>query len=423
MKVLVIGSGGREHALVWKLAQSPRVDKVYCAPGNGGTNRQAENVAISVSDLDALAAFAAREGIGLTVVGPEAPLVDGIVDCFQARGLRIFGPVAAAALLEGSKVFSKELMTRAGVPTGGYQVFTDAGAARAWLTAQPADHPWVVKADGNAAGKGVLMCDTRTEALRAVQRIMDAHEFGTAGDRIVIEERLEGYEVSLLALCSGSDILPLAPAQDYKRIGEGDTGPNTGGMGNYSPVPDFSPELITFTRDRVIAPTLAALSVPFIGVLFVGLMVTADGPRVLEFNVRFGDPETQVVLPRLENDLLDLLEAAVDGTLGAHTAAWSSRKAVTVVCAAGGYPDQYAKGTVIAGLAQADGLSDVIVFHAGTREERGQILTNGGRVLNVTGLGDSFAAAIDRAYLAVDVINWDGMTYRRDIAARVRDAE
>jgi phosphoribosylamine--glycine ligase len=421
MKVLVIGSGGREHALVWKLAQSPRVRTVYCAPGNGGTGAQGVNVPIAADDIAALADFAEREGIGLTVVGPEAPMVAGIVDLFQARGLRIFGPVAAAAQLEGSKVFAKEMMTRAGVPTAGYAVFADAGAALAWLDGQPAEKPWVVKADGLAAGKGVLMCDTRAEAADAVTRIMTAREFGDAGDRVVIEERLDGYEVSLLAICSGSTIIPLAPAQDYKRIGEGDTGPNTGGMGNYSPVPDFSPALVDFTVNRVIAPTLAALGAPFVGTLFVGLMVTADGPQVLEFNVRFGDPETQVVLPRLDNDLLDLLEAAVDGTLAAQTARWSPRKAVTVVCAAGGYPEGYRKGDVIHDLDAAAALDDVIVFHAGTKAADGTVVTNGGRVLNVTALGDTFAQAIDRAYEAVDLISWDGMTYRRDIAVRVRE--
>ncbi len=421
MKVLVIGSGGREHALVWKLAQSPRVTTVYCAPGNGGTAAQGVNVDIPVSDLAGLADFAAREGVGLTVVGPEVPMVEGIVDLFRTRGLRIFGPVAAAARLEGSKVFAKQAMTRAGVPTAAYEVFDDADAALAWLATQPAEKPWVVKADGLAAGKGVLMCDNRAEAADAVTRIMTAREFGAAGDRVLIEERLDGYEVSLLAICAGGVIIPLAPAQDYKRIGEGDTGPNTGGMGNYSPVPDFSPALIDFTVHQVIAPTLAALDAPFTGTLFVGLMVTAAGPQVLEFNVRFGDPETQVVLPRLENDLLDLLEAAVDGTLAAQTARWSSRKAVTVVCAAGGYPDAYRKGDVIHGLAEAAALSDVIVFHAGTKLDGDRIVTNGGRVLNVTALGDTFAQAIDRAYEAVSLISWDGMTYRRDIAARVRE--
>ncbi|MCL5801698.1 MAG: phosphoribosylamine--glycine ligase [Gammaproteobacteria bacterium] len=419
MKVLVIGSGGREHALVWKLAQSPRVTKVYCAPGNGGTSQQAENVNIAVSDLEGLAAFAREKKIGLTVVGPEVPLVNGIVDLFQHHGLRIFGPHAAAAKLEGSKAFAKEVMVRAGVPTAPFQIFDQAAEAIAWLAEQPADKPWVVKADGIAAGKGVLICDNRAEAADAVNQIMVQREFGAAGDRIVIEERLAGYEVSLLAICSGQDILTLAPAQDYKRIGEGDTGPNTGGMGNYSPVPDFSPELLDFGINKVIAPTLQA--VPFTGVLFVGLMVTEQGPQVLEYNVRFGDPETQVVLPRLENDLVDLFDAAIDGRLSEIQASWSPRKAVTVVLAAGGYPAAYQKGAVIYGLDRAGEMEDVTVFHAGTRKEAGNILTNGGRVLDVTAMDDTFAQAIDRAYEAVSAISWEGMTYRRDIAARVRE--
>ena len=310
-------------------------------------------------------------------------------------------------------------MQRAGTPTAPYVAFYSANDAFAWLATQPENKPWVVKADGNAAGKGVLICDDRSEAIDAVQTIMIAREFGTAGDRIIIEERLDGYEVSLLAICSGTDFLVLDPAQDYKRIGEADTGLNTGGMGNYSPAPDFSPELIDFTIHQVIIPTLK--EVPFTGVLFVGLIVTAEGPMVLEFNLRFGDPETQVVLPRLENDLLDLFDAAIDGTLTTITPCWSPRKAVTVVLAAGGYPGQYANGDEIQGLDEASKLPDVLVFHAGSKAKDGQILTNGGRVLNVTALGDTFAQAIDRSYQAVNKISWPGMTYRRDIAARVRE--
>ncbi|HEX2950010.1 MAG TPA: phosphoribosylamine--glycine ligase [Armatimonadota bacterium] len=404
---------------MWKLAQSPRVDKIFCAPGNGGIAEQAEIVNIPVSDINKLADFAREQHIDLTIVGPEAPLIDGIVDRFQQDGLRIFGPDASAARLEGSKIFAKEVMTRAGVPTAPYATFDNAESALQWLNDQPSDKPWVVKADGNAAGKGVLMCDNRAEAIDAITLIMVDRAFGSAGDRVLVEERLSGYEVSLLAICSGQDIISLAPAQDYKRIGEGDTGPNTGGMGNYSPVPDFSPELIEFGVKHVIAPTLKA--VPFTGVLFVGLMVTEEGPKVLEFNVRFGDPETQVVLPRLENDLADLFDAAVDGKLNTVTPQWSSRKAVTVVLAAGGYPGSYAKGDVIHGLDAAAALQDVIVFHAGTKRVDGNIVTNGGRVLNVTALGDTFADAIDKAYTAVGKISWNGMTYRRDIAARVRE--
>ena len=419
MNILVIGSGGREHALVWKLAQSPRVEQIYCAPGNGGTGLLGENVNLAVTDIEALADFAAAKQIGLTVVGPEVPLVAGIADVFTRRGLRVFGPNAAAAQLEGSKIFAKETMTRMGVPTAAYRAFDDAQEALRWLHTQPADKPWVVKADGLAAGKGVLICDNRAEAVTAVLQVLVTREFGDAGNRVLIEERLVGREVSLLAICSGQEILPLAPAQDYKRIGEGDTGPNTGGMGCYSPVGHFPAELVDFAVHHVIAPILRA--VDFTGVLYAGLMLTAQGPRVLEFNVRFGDPETQVVLPRLETDLLDLLEAAVERRLGGVQAAWTPRKAVSVVLAASGYPGDYTKGHPISGLDAASALPDVTIFHAGTKAVDGTILTNGGRVLNVTALGDTFGQAIDQAYKAVEKISWEGMTYRRDIAAVVRE--
>ncbi|MHB9108848.1 MAG: phosphoribosylamine--glycine ligase [Armatimonadota bacterium] len=418
MKVLVIGSGGREHALVWKLAQSPRVETVYCAPGNGGTGLEGVNVPLGVSDFDALSDFAKQHGVGLTVVGPEVPLIDGIVDHFQHQGLRIFGPNAVAAQLEGSKIFAKEAMVNTGVPTGAFRPFDDADRALAFLRDQPVDKPWVVKADGNALGKGVLMCEDRAEAMAAVETVMVQREFGAAGDRISLEERLYGYEVSLLGICSGQDMLPLAPAQDYKRIGDGDTGPNTGGMGCYSPVPNFPPALVEFCREKVFAPILRSLD--FTGVLYAGLMITADGPKVIEFNVRFGDPETQVILPRLESDLLDLLEAAVDGYLGSMQALWTPRKAVSVVLASGGYPGDYEKGKPITGLRKAAELPDVTVFHAGTKVVADQVVTNGGRVLNVTALGDTFADAIDRAYGAIHGICWEGMQYRKDIAARVR---
>lgn len=419
MNVLIIGSGGREHALAWKIAQSSHVEKLFCIPGNAGIEQIAILPDVSVLDFDALIDFAQREEIGITIVGPEAPLAEGIVDRFQEVGLRIFGPPRDAARLESSKIFAKEVMTKAGVPTASYQVFNDSESAIAWLAMQSEDHPWVVKADGLAAGKGVFICDNRVDALNAVQAIMIDREYGAAGDRILIEERLEGYEVSLLAICSGQDALPLAPAQDYKRIGDGDTGPNTGGMGNYSPVPEFSSELIDFGLRQVIAPTLQ--EVPFVGTLFVGLMVTPDGPKVLEYNVRFGDPETEVVLPRMQNDLLEIILAAVDGRLRDITPQWSIQKAVTVVLAAGGYPGDYQKGNLISGLEAASALPGVIVFHAGTRTSREGIVTNGGRVLDVTALGDTFAEAIDRAYTAVSHIRWDDMTFRRDIADRVRE--
>lgn len=419
MNVLVIGSGGREHALVWKLARSPRVETVFCAPGNGGTGLHGVNVPIGAADYDGLVDFAVQRDIGLTVVGPEVPLIDGIVDRFREKGQRIFGPTAAAAQLEGSKIFAKEAMVAAGIPTGAFYPFDDTRRALAFLREQPEDRPWVVKADGNALGKGVLMCDDRAGAMEAVARVMMEREFGEAGDRISLEERLYGFEVSLLAICSGQDVLPLTPAQDYKRIGDGDTGPNTGGMGCYSPVPNFPRELIDFCLERVFAPILRA--VDFTGVLYAGLMVTADGPKVIEFNARFGDPETQVILPRLESDLLDLLEAAVDGNLGNVRAQWSPRKAVSVVLASGGYPGDYEKGKTIYGLDKMADMPDVLVFHAGTKEEDSRVVTNGGRVLNVTALGDTFANAIDRAYGAIHSICWEGMQYRKDIAARVRE--
>lgn len=418
MNILIIGSGGREHAIAWKLAQSPRVTSIFIAPGNGGTAQLGQNVDIAADNLAALLKFAQNNDIGLTIVGPEVPLVAGIVDLFQQHGLRIFGPHAAAAQLEGSKVYAKQIMTHAGIPTADYATFTAATAAFDWMNHQPTEKGWVVKADGNAAGKGVLICDNRTEAIDAINLIMVKREFGSAGDQILIEERLTGYEVSLLAICSGQDILALAPAQDYKRIGDGDTGPNTGGMGNYSPVPNFSPKLLQFGIEKVIAPTLRA--VPFTGVLFVGLMVTENGPQVLEYNVRFGDPETQVVLPRLENDLLDLFEAAIDGQLAAITPQWSTNCAVTVVMAAGGYPGDYNKGDIITGLPQAAALPEVIIFHAGTKQQGEDIVTNGGRVLNVTAMGENFKVATDRAYQAVKQINWPSCNYRHDIAARVR---
>jgi phosphoribosylamine--glycine ligase len=419
MKVLVIGSGGREHALVWKLAQSSQVDGVFCAPGNGGTGDIAVNVNIGVTDFSALAEFAVKEGIDLTVVGPEVPLVEGLADYFAARNLRVYGPHAAAAMLEGSKIFAKEVMVKAGVPTAGYHAFDNADTALSWLNTQPANKPWVVKADGNAAGKGVLMCDDRADAIAAVTKVMVTREFGDAGNRVCIEERLNGYEVSLLAICSGTDCLSLAPAQDYKRIGEGDTGPNTGGMGNYSPVPEFSAELIQFGIDKVIKPTLQA--VPFIGTLFVGLMITANGPMVLEYNVRFGDPETQVVLPRMKSDLFELFMAAVDGKLADKVIEWYDDKAVTVVLAAGGYPDSYQKGDEITGINDANAIPGVTVFHAGTAIKDGKLVTNGGRVLNVTAVAPTFNQAIDMAYAGVEKINWNGKTYRRDIADRVRE--
>jgi phosphoribosylamine--glycine ligase len=422
MKVLVVGKGGREHALVWKLAQSTRVERVFCAPGNAGTAADGVNVAIEPrnGDFTDLVRFARKEDIGLTVVGPEEPLAQGIVDAFQKEGLRIFGPSREAAQLEASKVFAKELMRHADVPTAEFRVFDHPDPARTYV--QSRDYPVVIKADGLAAGKGVIVCKTTEDALAAIERIMVREEFGrAAGRRIIIEKRLDGEELSILALVSGRAIVPLAPTQDHKAAFDRDQGPNTGGMGAYCPAPLATPELLNDIDAGILVPTVHAMKrsrKPFRGVLYGGVMVTNQGPRVLEFNVRFGDPETQPLLMRLQTDLLDLLEATVEGTLDEFVESkleWDPRPAVCVVLASGGYPGNYAKGKMITGLAEAAKLPDVKVFHAGTKLENGLVVTDGGRVLGVTALGDTLAAAKRRAYEAVERINFQGMFYRRDI--------
>ena len=420
MKVLVVGSGGREHALVWKIAQSPGVAEILVAPGNAGTARAAKsrNVAIPSDDVDGLEALARREKPDLTVIGPEAPLTAGLVDRLQAAGLRAFGPRQAAARLECSKVFSKEVMISAGVPTARFEVFIDARKA--------ADHiekrstPMVIKADGLAAGKGVIIAATRAEARHAAEAMLIGRRFGSAGDRIVVEDFLEGEEASFLCLCDGRDAVPLASSQDHKRVGDGDTGPNTGGMGAYSPAPVVTPEIEAITMDRVIRPVLAEMQrrgAPFVGVLYAGLMIHKGEPRVLEFNVRFGDPECQPLMMRLRSDLVEAMEACIEGRAGGLRLDWDPRPAVCVVMAAHGYPESYEKGKSISGLGEAE-RGGGVVFHAGTREENGTILTNGGRVLGVTALGDTLAEAVRRSYAAVDSIRWEGAIYRRDIAAR-----
>jgi phosphoribosylamine--glycine ligase len=422
MKVLVIGKGGREHALVWKLAQSPRVTQVFCAPGNAGTALEGVNVPIDVNDFDYLIRFAKKENIGLTVVGPEDPLAGGIVDAFQSHGLRIFGPSKAAAQIEASKVFSKKMMRHADVPTAEFRVFDHPEPARKYIETR--EYPVVVKADGLAAGKGVLVCATTEEALDAVNRIMVREEFGrTAGRQIVIEKRLEGEELSILALVAGRTIVPLAPSQDHKRAFDDDTGPNTGGMGAYSPAPLGTPKLLDDIETDALVPTVHAMKrarVPFRGVLYAGVIVTNQGPRILEYNCRLGDPETQPVLMRLKTDLCELLEAVVDDRLGEFAEErlqWDPRPAVCVVMASGGYPGSYAKGKLIQGLDDAAKLPDVKVFHAGTRlEAGGAVLTDGGRVLGVTALGDTLAEAKARAYEAVGKISFPGAFYRKDIA-------
>jgi phosphoribosylamine--glycine ligase len=423
MKVLVVGKGGREHTLVWKLAQSPRVDKVYCSPGNAGTALDGENVAIDQNDFVSLIRFAKKQDVGLTVIGPEEPLARGIVNEFRKAGLRVFGPTREAAQLEASKVFAKNLMRHADVHTSDFRVFDHSETAKHYIETR--EYPVVVKADGLAAGKGVIVCSTTQEAIQAVDRIMVREEFGReAGRQVVVEKRLEGEELSILSLVSGRTILPLAPTQDHKAALDGDKGPNTGGMGAYCPAPLATPELLATIDSDILVPTIHALKRsrrPFQGVLYAGLMATNQGPRVLEFNCRFGDPETQPLLMRLRTDLLDLLEAVVDDRLGEfqeRPLEWDPRSAVCVVMASQGYPGKYAKGKLITGLEEAAKLPDVKVFHAGTRKEGGWTYTDGGRVLGVTALGETLAEAKQRAYEAVRKINYQGAFCRKDIADR-----
>ncbi len=420
MKVLVIGGGGREHALAWKLAQSPKVTEVIVAPGNAGTalEPKCRKAAVAATDIAGLVALARAKGAGLTVVGPEGPLVAGIVAAFEAAGLPCFGPQRLAARLEGSKQFTKEFLVRHGIPTARYAAFTresfDPGAIRAQRP------PIVVKADGLAAGKGVVIAASADEAIRAAER-MFAGDFGDAGRTIVVEEFLEGEEASFIVMADGRHVLPLATSQDHKRLGDGDAGPNTGGMGAYSPAPVVTPALFDRVMREVIEPTLAGLAaegMPYTGFLYAGLMIARDGtPNVLEFNCRFGDPETQPILARLDSDLVTLLEAALAGRLDEVEARWSSRAALGVVLAAAGYPDEPRTGDVIGGLDDAARLPGK-VFHAGTRIEHGQAVTSGGRVLCAVGLGDGVADAQRAAYALVDRIRWDGMQYRRDIGWR-----
>lgn len=417
MKILVVGSGGREHALVWKLSQSSGVDRILCAPGNAGTAELGENVPIPANDLPALARFAKENQIGLTVIGPDDPLAAGIVDLFEAEGLRVFGPSKSAARLESSKIFAKELMRKNKIPTARGAAFSKVEAALAFV--EEARFPLVIKADGLALGKGVIIAQDVAEGRRAIESMMTERRFGDAGTRLLIEECLTGSECSLHALVDGKNYRMLATARDHKRAFDGDSGPNTGGMGAFSPADNFDVDLQTqFGREvmRSLLDGLIARGVLFRGLLFPGLMVTLDGPRVLEFNCRFGDPETQVILPRLKSDLLELFEATIDGTLEGRTIEWDERAAVTVVLASGGYPDKYETGKPIRGLEAAAEAKDVHIFHAGTRKENDTVVTAGGRVLAVTALGESVAAARERAYEAVSQIDFEGCHYRRDIA-------
>ena len=418
MKLLVIGSGGREHALVWKLKQSPRVSAIFCAPGNAGIAQLATCVPITVADHDGLVKVARDEQIDLTVVGPDDVLAAGMVDLFEAEGLRIFGPTQAAAQLESSKVFAKEFMQRHGLPTARSGSFSDSAAARAFVKGM--SFPLGVKADGLALGKGVIIAQDLAEAQAAIGDIMDARKFGDAGRRVVIEEFLAGEECSIHALVDGASYLLFPGAQDHKRALDGDLGPNTGGMGTFSPPAKLlTPAMEERVRREILDPFIAGLAkdgICYRGMLFPGLMIDADGPKLLEFNCRFGDPETQVLLPRLESDLVDLFEATIDGRLAQTEAKWSPQSAVCVVLASGGYPGDYAKGKVIDGLDAAG--RTTTVFHAGTRVKNGRIVTAGGRVLGVTALADDLAAARERAYDAVAQIHFEGAQFRRDIAAK-----
>lgn len=421
MKVLVVGGGGREHALCWALAASPLLTRLWCAPGNAGIAEVAECVPIGAEDIPALIAFARAEGVDLVVAGPEAPLALGLADACSEAGLRCFGPSRAAARLEASKAFTKEVADAAGAPTAAWARFEDPAEARAYIRARGA--PIVVKADGLAAGKGVVVAATVAEAEAAIAEIMESRVHGAAGASVVIEECLVGEEISLFALCDGRTALPLAAAQDHKRVGEGDTGPNTGGMGAYSPPPMFTEALREAAMARIIRPVLAEMArrgTPFRGVLFAGLMLTAEGPKLIEFNVRFGDPECQALMVRLRSDLLAALLAACDGELDRFDLRWSAAHSVVVVMAARGYPGTYAKGTEIRGLDRAAAVPGVQVFHAGTarRAEDGAVLANGGRVLGITATGESLQAARDAAYRAVDAIDWPEGFCRRDIGHR-----
>lgn len=419
MDVLVIGSGGREHTLVWKLAQSKKIDKLYALPGNPGMNDLAECIAdIAVEENEKITAFAKEKKIDLVVVGPEVPLINGLVDDLQAINIAAFGPTKAAAQLEGSKSFSKEIMKKYNIPTAKYEIFTDADKAKEYIKEQGA--PIVIKADGLAAGKGVIVAESEQQALDAIDEIMCDKAFGAAGDSVVIEECLIGEEASVLAFTDGETIVPMMPSQDHKRAFDGDKGPNTGGMGTYAPAPVATPQIMQCVQSKILDPMIAAMQKEgkiYKGCLYAGLMITKDGPKVIEFNARFGDPETQVVLPLLESDLADIMMACANGGLKNQEIKWSNKAAVCVVLAAGGYPRQYKKGDIINGLDIA-AQKGALVFHAGTKQTGDNIVTNGGRVLGITALGKDIKEAIANAYADVDTIKFSDMYYRKDIAQK-----
>jgi phosphoribosylamine--glycine ligase len=417
MKVLVIGGGGREHSLVWKIAQSPQVSKIFCAPGNPGISELAECIDITADQTSLLCEFAVEEDIGLTVVGPEAPLVDGIVDVFSKHNLKVFGPDQKAAILEDSKVFSKLLLRKQGIPTADFKCFDDHGQARHYIMSRGA--PIVVKADGLSKGKGVFVCKTNDEALLAIDSIMKDRVFGNAGDQVVIEECLIGEEVSLLAFTDGRTIVPMESSQDHKTVYDGDEGPNTGGMGAYSPVPIMTSELYRGVEKNILVPTVHAMNKegrPYKGVIYIGLMITSAGPMVLEFNVRFGDPEAQVILTRMKSDIVPIMLATISGGLDNVDLEWLPQASVCVVMASGGYPGQYDNGKEIKGLDSLKNQEGISVFHAGTKSENEKIVTNGGRVLNVVACGGDIKEAQKKVYEAVSKVSFDGAHYRRDIA-------
>ena len=423
MKVLIVGSGGREHAIAWKVAQSPRVEKIYCAPGNAGIEEYAQCVDIGAMEFEKLAAFAKEEQIDLTVIGMDDPLVGGVVDVFEREGLRVFGPRKNAAVLEGSKAFSKDLMKKYGIPTAAYENFTDPKAALAYL--ETAKFPIVLKADGLALGKGVLICQNLEEAKAGVREIMEDKKFGSAGNTMVIEEFMTGREVSVLSFVDGKTIKTMTSAQDHKRAMDGDQGLNTGGMGTFSPSPFYTPEVDAFCREHIYQPTVDAMAKegrPFKGVIFFGLMLTADGPRVLEYNARFGDPEAQVVLPRMKNDIVDVFEACIDGTLDQVDLQFEDNAAVCVVLASEGYPVSYEKGFPIRGLENFKDKDGYYVFHAGTKKKDGQIVTNGGRVLGVVAKGEDLKKARANAYEAIKLVEFDNKYYRHDIGKAIDEA-
>ena len=424
MKVLIVGSGGREHAIAWAVARSPKVDKIYCAPGNAGISEYAECVSIGAMEFDRLAEFAEEKGIDLTIIGMDDPLVGGIVDVFESKGLRVFGPRKNAAILEGSKAFSKELMQKYGIPTAGYKTVHSAEEAREAL--KTTSFPVVLKADGLALGKGVLICNTPEEAEAGVVEIMEDKKFGSAGDQMVIEEFMTGREVSVLSFCDGKTIRPMTSAQDHKRAGDGDTGLNTGGMGTFSPSPFYTEEVDAFCREHIYQKTVDAMRAegrPFVGIICFGLMITADGPKVLEYNCRFGDPEAQVVIPRMKNDMIEVMEACVDGKLDEVELSFEDNACVCVVLASEGYPVSYRKGYPIRGLENFKGCDDKFVFHAGTKfDAEGNYVTNGGRVLGVTAKGKTLVEARANAYKATELVQFDNKYMRHDIGKAIDEA-